>query len=395
MGDGETSPPRGRVIASLGFTQILAWGSSYYLLTVLAPWISKDAGWPLSLVIGGLSLGLLVAGVVSPYVGNLILRFGGRPVLSASAVFLGGGLLLMAVAPNLFLYFLAWSVIGLGMGAGLYDAAFSALGRDHGDAARGAITALTLFGGFASTICWPLSAVLVEHLGWRSTCAVYAGLQLFISLPLYHSLPLPSPRPNDTTTSSRTNTAVRPQMDRLRFTLLAVIFTLTAFSFTLLSVHLLTLLQLRGFTLATAVYLGALIGPTQVAARVVEKCVGRFWHPVWALALSTFLMAAGLSLLNGMSAVGVALVVYGAGNGLISIARGTVPLAIFGPEIYPVMVGRLALPSLVTQALTPSIGTILLERTGASSTLTILSAAVLAAFLLALCLAVREKRLPN
>ena len=180
-----TSPSRAIVISVLGVTQIFAWGSSYYLPAVLAKPIASDTGWSLSWVVGGLSLGLLIAGLVSPWVGRAIARQGGRPVLAASAALLAAGLSVLALAHSLAAFLIAWSLIGLGMGAGLYDPAFATLGRLYGHEGRSAITTLTLFGGFASTVCWPLSAFLAAHLGWRGACLVYAGFQLAVALPAY------------------------------------------------------------------------------------------------------------------------------------------------------------------------------------------------------------------
>ena len=178
------TPSRVVVISALGVTQIFAWGSSYYLLAVLAAPIVAETGWSLTWVVGGLSLGLLTAGLVSPSVGRAIARRGGRPVLAVSAGLLaaayppGAGALASGVSDRLV-------VIGLGMGAGLYDPAFATLGRLYGQSGRSAITTLTLFGGFASTVCWPLSAFLEAHLGWRGACLVYAGFQLAVALPIY------------------------------------------------------------------------------------------------------------------------------------------------------------------------------------------------------------------
>ncbi|WP_292192222.1 MFS transporter [Mesorhizobium sp.] len=173
------------VIPVLGVTQIFAFGSSYYLLAVLAQPIASDTGWPLAWVIGGLSLGLLVAGIVSPRVGDSIQRLGSRLVLATSAVFMALGLAGLALSPNLPLYIMSWLVLGVGMGAGLYDAAFATLGRLYGQRARTAIATLTLFGGFASTVCWPLSALFVSEFGWRNACLVYAAIHVAVLLPLY------------------------------------------------------------------------------------------------------------------------------------------------------------------------------------------------------------------
>ena len=172
------------VITALGAAQILAWGTSFYFPAVFAEPIVRDTGWSLGLVVGGTSLGLLVAGLISPQVGRIIDARGGRPVLLASSLFYAAGLAGVGLAPALPVYLLAWVLIGIGMGTGLYDAVFAALGRIYGSAARGPITNLTLFGGFASTICWPLSAFMIDHVGWRTACLIYAALHLAVSLPL-------------------------------------------------------------------------------------------------------------------------------------------------------------------------------------------------------------------
>ena len=172
------------VITALGIAQILAWGTSFYFPAVFAEPIVKDTGWSLGWVVGGTSIGLLVAGLISPQVGRIIDVHGGRPVLFASSIFYAAGLAGIGLAPALPVYLFAWVLLGIGMGTGLYDAVFAALGRMYGSAARGPITNLTLFGGFASTVCWPLSAFMIEHIGWRNACFVYAALHLFLALPL-------------------------------------------------------------------------------------------------------------------------------------------------------------------------------------------------------------------
>ncbi len=378
-------PTRGRrhqVIAALGIIQILAWGSSYYLLAVLAGPIAADTGWPYAWVIAGVSLGLLVAGLVSRRVGRVIDARGGRPVLAAAAFLLALGLAMVAVAPNVPVYLAAWLVLGVGMGAGLYDAAFSTLGRLYGRGARGAITALTLWGGFASTVCWPLSALLVETVGWRGACLAYAGLHLAITLPLA-LLALPRERRQSARGDPSpvgSETAGFPVDSRpLVFGLLAVLLTTAGAIAALWSVHLIAILQAGGITLAAAVALGALVGPAQVGARIVEMAAGERYHPIWTLAAAALLIATGLVLLwAGWSLPAVALIAYGAGNGVWSIARGTLPLALFGSDGYAVLMGRLAMPSLIAQAMAPSIGAVLMQRFGAGVTLGALAALAVA-----------------
>ena len=385
------TPSRGIVISVLGVTQIFAWGSSYYLPAVLAKPISADTGWSLSWVVGGLSLGLLIAGLVSPWVGRAIAHRGGRPVLAVSAGLLAAGLSALALAHSLPAFLSAWLLIGLGMGAGLYDPAFATLGRLYGHGGRSAITTLTLFGGFASTVCWPLSAFLDSHFGWRGTCLVYAGFQLAVALPAYlFVLPSEPSRPSSPPASGALTMPAATSRDSRGsslFLLLAATITLSSVISTTMSVHLLTVLQAKGLTLAAAVGLGALVGPSQVAARAVEMVVARFHHPIWTKVVSTSLVAAGLATLwIGLPIIPLALALYGAGIGLESIARGTLPLAVFGPERYPVAMGRIAMPSLIAQAAAPSIGTALIEASGFDGALRIFVAAAICNVILAVSL---------
>jgi MFS family permease len=377
--DTTTSPQPRRmlVISALGITQILAWGSSYYLPTILAKPIAAATGWSFAWVISGLSLGLLVSGVVSPRVGRAIERHGGRPVLIVSAALLTLGLLTLTIAPNIPTYLAGWLVIGLGMGAGLYEAAFSTLGRLYGLTARDAITSLTLWGGFAATVCWPLSAFLVQLVGWRATCLVYAILQLVVALPLYifvlpheekRSLEAPAPH-----LETATAEVFRDSSRTLLVGLLATILTTGGVVFSIWSVHIITILQGSGVALATAVALGAIIGPAQVASRAVEMAIGRYHHPLWTLVASVTLIATGLVLLwRGFPIMSVALLCYGAGSGIWSIARGTLPLALFGPLGYAELMGRLAMPSLIAQSLAPSLGAVLIEKAGTNGALAVL-----------------------
>jgi MFS family permease len=366
---------RSLITIVLGVTQILAWGSSYYLPAVLAEPIARETHWPLTWVVGGLSLGLLVAALISPRVGVAIERHGGRWVLALSAAAIGLGQVGLAIAPNFPAYVIAWLVIGVGMGAGLYDAAFATLGRLFGRDARSAITTLTLFGGFASTVCWPLSAFMAAEIGWRGACLVYAAIELFIALPLY-VLALPRAASPDIAISpggpaGETLTVAPPSC--LLLALLATTLTLAATISSLMSVHLLAILQASGVALATAVGLGALVGPSQVAARTIEMAVARFHHPIWTKLASVSFVAVGVwALWRNLPLIPAALACYGAGIGLESIAHGTLPLAIFGASGYASLMGRLAMPSLLAQAAAPWIGAILLERTGAHATLEVL-----------------------
>ena len=377
--EAPASSPR-FVVTILGLTQIMAWGSSYYLPAVIAPAVSADAGWPLAWIVGGLSLGLLVAGLISPRVGSAIDRHGGRLVLALSAVCLGIGQIVLAVSPNLPVFILGWLIAGLGMGAGLYDAAFSTLGRLYGAKARPLITGLTLFGGLASTVCWPISAYLLSEFGWRATCATYAAVQLFVSLPIY-LVALPTSGSGKIAALQKrdvASTAAAQSRPALLVITLAGALTLSAVISSTLSVHMLAVLQSGGIALATAVGLGALVGPSQVTARAIEMSIAKYHHPIWTKVGSVGFVLIGVSSLwLGLSLLPIALFFYGAGIGLESIARGTLPLALFGAEGYATLMGRLAMPSLIAQAIAPSVGALLLESFGAQGLLSTLSALAL------------------
>lgn len=393
------SASRPVTITALGIAQILGWGTSFYFPAVLAPPIVADTGWSLFWVVSGTSIGLLVAGLISPRVGAVIDRRGGRPVLALSSVLYAAGLAGIGLAPNLPVYLLAWVLLGGGMGTGLYDAAFAALGKLYGKEARAPITNLTLFGGFASTVCWPLSALLAETFGWRGACLIYAGLHLAVALPLQMAVMPPLSESAGAAVANETaaapSSATPYAHERLIFALLALILTISAGIGSIVVVHLLIFLQARGADFALAVTLGTLFGPAQVGARVVERLFGQHYHPIWTMIASCALMAIGLALLlAGFPILVLTIVLYGAGYGIMWVARGTLPLALFGPDRYATLMGRLAFPSLIVQALAPSAGALLAERHGIDVTIAALLAfsAVNVILITLLWLSVRDIR---
>src|SRR5579864_4215573 len=370
------------VISALGVAQILAWGTSFYFPAVFAGPIVADTGWSLGWVVGGTSVGLLVAGLISPQVGKLIDRHGGRPVLLASSLFYAAGLASVGLAPILPVYLLGWALIGAGMGTGLYDAVFAALGRMYGSEARGPITNLTLFGGFASTICWPLSAFMIEHIGWREACFVYAGLHLVVALPLQTAVIRRSPKQGVADIA-----AVEPAQpvlparitnETLIFAMLALVLSIAAGIGSIVIVSFMIFLQARGVDYAAAVSLGTLFGPAQVGARVIERVFGGHYHPIWTMIACCVLMAIGLLLLAGhFQFLVLIILIYGGGYGISWIGRGTLPLALFGPIKFPRLMGKLAFPSLIVQALAPSAGALLIEAAGTNATIGVLTALAL------------------
>lgn len=383
------------VLAILGPQQILSWGSSFYLLTVLAGPIVGETGWPLAWVVGGLSIGLAISGLVSPLVGRRIERLGGRAMLPLGCALLAAGQILMGLAESLWLFEVAWALMGLGMASSLYDPAFATLGRQFGLRARGLITVLTLFGGFASTVCWPLSAALVEWVGWRDTCFVYAGLHLLAILPLRRVLRPPPPHAPLPPEGAAPAASV---LRRLRLLLAAagLTFATAYLLLTVVAVHLVPLLAAREIAVGTAVALGALIGPSQVGARLLELLFGRRLDPLWSLITATLPMAVGLGLVAGGPPgwLPVALVVYGGGVGISSVARGTVPLALVGQRGYAAVMGKLVAPSLVLQAVAPVAAAWVIEGTpgGAALLLWLLFGVALANLALACWLTAAARR---
>ncbi|HEY8564182.1 MAG TPA: MFS transporter [Beijerinckiaceae bacterium] len=366
--------PSRAVVPAVGLVQILNWGTTVYLPTVLAPPIAAETGWSLAFTVGGLSVGHLCAGAASPFVGRAVDRLGGRPVLALASGLIAAGLGLLSVAAEPVLYLLAWVVMGLGMGCGLYDAAFATLGELYGAQARRPIGLVTLFGGLASTVSWPLSALLVDVMGWRGACLAYAAAHILLAVPLV-LLALPratAVRPSTTPDGE----AEAPAPPRARLLMLGAAICIGAAVTSLIAVHLLTLLRAGGLTAAAAVGLGALVGPSQVGARIVETVFGARYHPLWAMLASAGLAGTGLVLLNlGGPLAFAAIVLYGAGNGIWSITRGTVPLALFGPRRYARIVGGLALPALLASAAAPPLGAWVIETFGTGMTLAGLCAA--------------------
>lgn len=367
---------RTRLVWAMGITQILAWGSTYYLPAVLAAPIARGTGWSITSVVGGLSWGMLVAGAASPAVGRHIDRHGGRVAMTLSSGLLAVGIATMGVAENLATYYFAWSLIGIAMASGLYDAAFSTLGRLLGGGARTSITGLTLLGGFASTLGWPAMAAMEEWLGWRGTCLCIAAVHLLIGLPV-HALMIPGSarQPLRPVVIGNEETATRtPRQSSVLFMLIGMMLTILALVVSSVSVHLLDTLKQLGIVTAVALAIGMVIGPSQVAARIAEFSLGRNLHPTWSARVGVLLCLLGLGLLiSGTPWLAfIAIALYGAGNGILTIARGTLPLALFGAEGYGSRMGLLARPVLIAQACGPILAALVLDNLGPAPLLSLL-----------------------
>ena len=376
-------------VVVLGLVQILSWGGSFYLMAVMAAPIVAETGWSQQWVYGALSLGILVSGLLAPLSGRIIARTGGRMLLALSGAVMAVGLTVMGLSHSLPLFLGAWVVIGVGMAMGLYDALFATLGTRYGSQARSAITSITLISGFCTSLVWPGTALLIHLLGWRGACFAIAAMLLLVLPAYFYALPHKA-----AALKPRVATAPAPQSDIAPslFWLLCAIFTLASVIMTAISVQLIALLQASGYTLAAALGLSAILGPCQVGSRIVDILFKR-GHPIWTAFFSVGLVALGLlSLALFPQLALLSMVLYGAGNGLRAIVRGTLPLAMVKPEAYAVVVGRMARPALIGQALTPLAGGYLFETFGASATLWMLCALALLNVGLVMLL---KKRLPS
>ncbi len=403
------------VVLALGTAQTLAWASSYYLPAMLAAPMARDLGVATPTVFAAFSMALILSALVGPAAGRLIDLHGGRPLLIATNLVFAAGLALLGSAEGLATLIAAWVLIGLAMGAGLYEAAFAALVRLYGSGSRNAITGITLLAGFASTVGWPLTAWLETQLGWRGACFTWAALHLLLGLPLNAWLPrapasgaaaghddsgspaiggksvraepVEAPRTTGASTGSARTAAPRPSnalpqesvhepAQNLRFSrdvtaaLLSVVFMFTWFVSTAMAAHLPTLMQAAGGTLALAVAAGALIGPAQVAGRLAEFGPLRRFSPLTVARGATLthpLGALALWLWGAPAAAAAFAILHGLGNGILTIAKGTLPLSLFGPAGYGARQGWIALPGRALQGLAPWLFGLALERWGAGA----------------------------
>lgn len=385
-----------RTVACLGLAQTLAFASSYYLAAMLATAMARDLRLSTATVFAAFSWGLLVSAMLGPVAGRLIDQWGGRRVLMLSSVVFAAALALMAVAQGPVLFFLAWTLMGTAMAAGLYEAAFATLVHIYGHGSRAPITGITLLAGFASTVGWPLSAWMELEWGWRGACLGWAGMHLLLGLPLNSLLPR---RPvalvehavhaaSDESGVSTRDSAIRAgsvladslassqnsrksatmaaAQARRNAALLAFIFAVTWFISTAMAAHLPRLLQAQGVPLATALLLAGLVGPAQVAGRLMEYSFLRRVDSVTSARVAGALhsMGAVAFLALGVPAGAAFTLLHGAGNGVLTIAKGTLPLVLFGTRDYGFRQGLLMIPARFAQALSPYLFGLALDRWG-------------------------------
>lgn len=353
----------------LGLAQTLAWAGSYYVPAVLAAPMAADLGVAPSRVFLAFSGALLLTAFLGPAVGRAIDRHGGRGVMAAGNAAMAAGLCVLATATGEAALFAGWALIGLGMAAGLYDAAFATLARLLGAGARPAITGITLLAGFASTLGWPVSAAMEAAWGWRGACLGWAAVQLLLCLPLNLLLPRAEPAPPAPPRAAAP--PARRRADARDAALLAVSFAAGGVAASALGAHLPGLLLAAGAAPALAIAAAALMGPAQVGARLLEWGLLRRLHPLVSarLSLAAHPLGAALVLALGPAAAVPFVLLHGAGNGVQTIARGTLPLAVFGPAGYGARQGWIIAPARFLGAVAPAAFGLALEAWGAGALL--------------------------
>jgi predicted MFS family arabinose efflux permease len=367
--------PATAAVISLGITQICAWGTTLYALGVLGKPIAADTGWSQSLVFGGLTGGLLVSSAVSPSIGRMIDGRGGQAVMSIGSIIMAAGLVLLSLVTDPYAYLAVWALLGVAMRMSLYDAAFAALVQVTPSRGRRAISYLTLFGGFASSVFWPIGHALNAAYGWRNTLLIFAAINIAICLPL-HWLGLARRETAEhavqVVVDGSTAGAGEPPLEGaarlVAMALFSLIVAASAVVFGALAVHLVPILEAAGLAGTIAVTIASLKGVAQVAGRIWDLTLARKWHPIDVGRVSVAFIPLSFAVLmlgGGNFATALAFtLLFGISNGLVTIMRGAVPLALFGAKGYGEVLGILATPYLLLAALSPAAFALVVERWG-------------------------------
>lgn len=363
--------PLWTIVGALGVAQIIAWGSLHYSIAVLAQPMARSLGISAAAVLAAFSGALLASGLASPITGRLLDRHGGRRIMAAGSLLAAVSLAVIASASHPAVFVAGWVLAGVAMAATLYDAAFATVVALSGGRHRQALTALTLMGGLASTVFWPLTYALDQAWGWRGALAAFAALHLLVCLPLHLWLvPLPGDRPASIHPGDVITPEAGPRAGS-KLWWLAASFALGAVIFSALSVHVLDTLQSSGLTAAQAVTVAVVVGPMQVAGRVMEFFAGSRVRAitVGTIAMTVMLVALGLLLaVDGAGWVAFAYAaLYGASNGVLTIVRGAVPAELFGREGYGALLGKLAAPAFIGKAAAPVAFALVAASTGYDS----------------------------
>lgn len=352
----------------LGIAQILLWGGSYFSLAVIGKSMISTTGWSHEFVYGCLSFAMLISGLISPKIGKIISRNDKNYILLLAGIIMGLGLIIISQSTTKITFISGWFIVGISMGMGLYDTLFSSLGKKYGKHAVLSITQVTLISGFTTTFCWPFLSYLNNNYGWRNTLLIYGVILILTILPIHyysffkpknHRLDLKEIDKNSIPELAQTTQKI-PQLKAV-FYLLVWNFTIGTLLMTGIYVYLIDIIQNYGLSTTEAIAITTLLGPSQVAIRGLDLLLPKR-SPVKTAIISSSTIFIGMIFINLSGSVAfLGVILFGLGNGLRSILRGTLPLWIFGQKNYAVMMGKLALMPLISQALTPLIGGILIQ----------------------------------
>ena len=365
--------PMVSAVVALGITQITAWGTSYYCLGVLAAPISQDTGWSRGFVFLGFTVALLTMGLVSSAVGRAIDRHGGRAVMTLGTVFVSAGLFALAHVHGQAAYLAVWAFLGLGMRLCLYDAAFAALVQVAPSRGRKAISYLTLFGAFASSVFWVVGHTLNAQVGWRQTLVLFALINLVVCLPL-HWLGLArretaeAAGPTGAATADVDGPPLEGRARSVAIILFALIMSLNGFVFGVISEQLVPLLEAAGLATAVAVWVASMKGVAQFGGRVVEISFARNLRAITVARIAVGVLPPSLLLLlagtGSLPLIVAFTLLMGASQGVITIVRGAVPLVLFGAKGYGAVLGVIATPILIVNAASPTVFAWIVDRWG-------------------------------
>jgi predicted MFS family arabinose efflux permease len=354
-------PSQMRVVIGFGLGQIAAFACSFYLMGAIGDAVGRDLGLSATFVFATVSLSLAVPALVSPRVARWIDGRGGKGVLLASHVVFAAGLALLACAGNGWTLAAAMGTIGLGMALGLSPTPFAILVSLYGPQARGPITAVALVGGLGSVVGWPLTGWVAEQVGWREACFLWAGVQLVLCLPLsaWVCPGTPGRRTRDEAKPAHPPVAWDRTMVQL-----AVLFACAWFVSTCMSAHLPRLLTSFGLTGQAAAATAGLMGLAAVSVRFLEFTVLRKAPPLATTRAATLMHPAGAAVLETLGGTGAAALAVGqgAGNGMLTVAKGVLPLSLYGPAGYAFRSAILGRPAMFAQIAGPSVYALLIER---------------------------------
>lgn len=383
-----------RLVIALGITQITSWGSVYYLFALLLQPVQRDLAISKPLAVSAFSLALLISGLLAPRIGAWIDAHGGRRPMVLGSLLMAAGLFLLSQVQAAAAFYAVWALLGVAMALTLYDPAFAVVTRAFALNHRRAITVLTLFGGLASTVFWPLTQALIDELGWRGAVQVLALINLALCVPLHLTLPTGS-RASAPPSAAAPSRNVREVLRDPRFYLLAGAFTANILVFSAMAVHMIAMLEAKGMSAAQAAALGALIGPMQVAGRLAEFALARRLTvqqvglaaaallPLSLLVFSTIDLNTALFLLFA--------VLYGIGNGVMTIVRGAIPVELYGRDHYGAVNGALAAPVLAAKAAGPLLAALMFSAAGHYNGVLALLTAVAALAIVLLWAATRHR----